>query len=162
MDTITQRMKKQMFVMAWHSLSQQGLSPTDKDIWQDFHKLVSTMNFLLGWEGCHCLILPVWYVEEEQKAQTFDRDQAISKSRKFMHLQRTHFPTLAAACKKVYSANTSKLKSFHLFAYKDDFISKWSSNNQCSSWLMSIILGKFGIIHWVNKEKQQLKPSWED
>lgn len=48
MDAITQRMKIQVFALAWHSLSQQGQNPTDKDTWQDFHKLESTMNFFIG------------------------------------------------------------------------------------------------------------------
>lgn len=106
----------------------------------------------------------VWFwqsdwLEEKKKAQASDRSQTSSKSRNFMHLQRTYIPALVTACKKLSSANTSKPKSFHLFAYKDDFISKWSFNKQYSSWLMSITLEKLGIIHWVNKEKQQLKPS---
>ena len=104
-------------------------------------------------------VLPVWWLEQQKKVQAFDRSQTSSKSRNFMHLQRTHIPTLVTACKKLFSANTSKPKSFRLFTYKDDFISKWSSNNQHSTWLMSIILEKLGIILWVNKEKQQLKPS---
>lgn len=134
-DTISRSMKKQVYALAWHSLSQQGQSPTDKDTCKDFHKLVSTMNFFIGLGRLSF----VWFCpssiwKSSRKSKLLIGMNQSPKAETLEHLQRTHIPTLVRypACRKVFSANTSKPQSFHLFAYKDDFISKWSSNNQCS------------------------------
>lgn len=111
-DAISQRIKKKVYVLAWHSLSQQGQSPTDKDTLKDFHKLVSTINFLLGWEGCH--LLDFASLEEQQKVQTCDKDQSISKNRNFGPFAEDSYPYPSSSLQESVLSKHIKAKIFPL------------------------------------------------
>lgn len=72
------------------------------------------MNFFLIGLGKLSFVLLVWYLEEQQKVQTFDREQSISKSRNFGVLAQDSYPYPSSSLQDSVLSKHIKAKVFPL------------------------------------------------